>query len=122
MRLLALAAAALALLAWLRRERPEPVQPDAMDDVQWDPWVRALSEPGTRQALDEGLADLAAGRMRIRAGDWDPNEATLEPLTAADRDWLDQTVRSTQAQLMGPFPWRDPFRRSTQTGPLGPTA
>lgn len=26
----------------------------------------------------------------------------------------------SQMQLMGPFPWRDPF--STQTGPLGPAA
>lgn len=37
MRLLALAIAALALLAWLRR-LPQPEPDRAMDDVQSDPW------------------------------------------------------------------------------------
>lgn len=52
---------------------------DPADDVQWDPWTRALAEPGSR--LDEGLADVARG--------------DLAPLSASDRDWLDQTVRSS---------------------------
>jgi len=31
-------------------------------------WTDALSDPATKRALDEGLADLAAGRVRP----WEP--------------------------------------------------
>lgn len=89
--LLALGALA-ALVSWavwassrdLREPWVVPPMPDPDDDVQWDPWTRALTEPGTRKALDEGLADMAAGRMR--------------PLRMPAADWLS----STQSGPIGP--------------------
>lgn len=42
--------------------RVSPFAPDiASPSVQ--AWRMALAEPGTKKALDEGLADVAAGRL-----------------------------------------------------------
>lgn len=86
-RLLALAIAALALLAWLnvrdllRRASYEQVT-DPADDVQ----------PADPVTLAKGGPMPASTRFVLR------NESGCEylnPLTDRDRDWLDQTVRAS---------------------------
>lgn len=98
-RLLALAAAVLALLAWRSlRDRPEPVQPDPADDVQPADPVTFRYVPGYTMPLSPGYGTgdfwpqpwVNTSRSYGTGGNAD---AILEPLTAADRDWLDQTVR-----------------------------
>lgn len=80
--------------AWMRtREEPDPaddVQPDPADDVQ--PADPVTLGPGTW---------VTPRQPYYGTGDYWPqpwvntSTGTLEPLTAADRDWLDQTVRSS---------------------------
>lgn len=99
-RLIALAAAVLALLAWLRRrDRPDPywglaeqqleedgVQPP--DPVTW-PALIAQYDPWRKYGTGDPTFQPWVNTTTVPdIGD------TLEPLTAADRDWLDQTVRS----------------------------
>lgn len=97
--LLALGAVAgvIAWLLWassrdLRETWTVPPMPDPDDDVQWDPWTRAMVS---------GLVADAERDRRIVA-EWD---ATLPPLD--DPTYLEA---------------REVAIRSTQTGPIGPAA
>lgn len=100
-RILAFAAAALALLAWLnlrdllRRASYEQVT-DPADDVQppdpvtwpaliaqYDPWRKY----GTGDPPFQPWVNTTASP--------DIGTSTLEPLSERDRDWLDQTVRAS---------------------------
>lgn len=107
-RILAFAAAAIALLAWLNLRdllrRPEPMQPDPADDVQpADPVTVHQVWPGAQWIPSSGYGTgdfwpqpwVNTSTSPNTGYRTDPVVSTLEPLSERDRDWLDQTVRAS---------------------------
>lgn len=101
-RILAFAAAALALLAWLNvrdllaRSSGSAQAPDPADDVQPpDPvTVRHSGACMCQTCRDRFAFGGVMGPVRpFIVGESGPER--LEPLSERDRDWLDQTVRAS---------------------------